>query len=1421
MPLFAANKIVIKLDTKGKIGTSIINCRFPTDCPGLLPSDIEYKHPEDDFMDWSVGDFDYETKQTETGKEFIIDPHSKGCYPILIEDPLYMEDALPVCAYQITLSSSESFPQEYTLAADSEGHQWLFPGIPKSSAVFEKEKEHFVVNVPPHRDVKSVNFQLTEFSGDVVIYISRTEMYPNEKTDDTKFAHEGMIMFTNSSSLDGTYYITVEGLTTSSFGLTCNIIGFNDEQEDYALTLEAGVPQRGVLLPNQEHPAQFYKFKLNVDEKWVGTIKIAVSTLRGNVLVGVNNNGNMPLPNVHTWKSYGRDLEIASDDPNFKRKGTYHIGVFVDWTKLKLGDIVFTISYSIKEKNNEGEKPYLQQHQFVSPLTPFYGTIRKGEVEFFEAFVLPKDKKITVYKQADVGDVDIFLTTDPDNLYPTVSSYTYTTKNTFRDYIELTESDFTKICKGVEDTICSFFFSVLPKGDQAETPYSISMSREYKQAEKEGEDRITWVPLEDGRQIKTDVPVSGSSNFYFYTTPYNPGVVTVSCPGKIISIYAAKTKVEIGISAKPEIKAVTSENYEYSSFDSGTASVGISSLTIPAYENEDTNIVSVAVYFFDVDSTAADNSRFTILASTEMTYIYTGRPYYGTVQENKYMYFFFDVYKDSTTLLISLTTLDDGDPDLVVSTGYDSRPTLESHQFASVSLQRTELLEINDLDIYPLNSMANTWVVGVYGRKASTFTLTVLYEDQKTVELTQGQPFEMYTREESKMFFKYYQSRSSDLEIKIDQLSGSMEAYISTMKGDGDLVSNLPNETNYSWKISPSYNPVINIPSTDPKTCYNCVFLITLKSSEASKLSIIITEGNKFAQVQNGMTYSGALAGESIKKYSFSSSNIDQILLSLSVIGSRLDAYISHNPTVNETNYVWTTELSPANPSTVLAMKKSEYEEFLRKQDPSKRKGVWNGQKEIPSENNTFYIVFKNPFYSSVNYSFTVGAKDSSTVMKHGYKHPLTISPNGGVGSLLYYSADEEEILKIIIEFTVERTVSTGPDSEFDRYLKKGLPLNVYYWSDKSTAGLGSQVSLLKDYVMMDSVSELPSDHGKRRYKIREAFTTISRRGKFQFEIENPFSVAADVQVTAYSTEYGSLSLGQNSQFSNSLSKGMSETFEVYLTSKGQWYFFVQACAGNVDFSLGDNPANLATGSSNTIEITQETNAIKQIEIKEAGMRYVRIGRSESSRADNAQFTLSSSFFADDPKQYNYELRSSAPNFQTKYIFGPHNSILTVDIPAINVMDAAENDEIIYRVKACPERADEPDAATNVCRMYEECKTAEIQRKLSSNEGFRASVERLLPGKYYVQVTAEIQHKGKMVKFVPYPVQYLTIEKSITNKLSEALGTILLALGILAISGIICYKCYGKFKKVTEDRGFELPSFGGKRKEYGFLGDDL
>ena len=1411
IPLVAAERIRIVLEAKAALGLDVTSCRFPNDCPGLLPGTMEARYSENALLSRDRST-EFKPEKTVEGLKtsIIIDTHSGGCYPILVRDEKFLNESLPVCAYKIIVSSDHGSPIEYKLTADPQGHDLLYIGEPKTAHSNSKESHFYMVYVP-HKNPNMVSIQLTKFSGDVKVFASRENKFPVEDSHDNyTTSHEGFIIYKNLSDLSGMYYIGVISQQVSSYSISISVLAEDGSKMDYALLLDEGIPQRGVILPQHEHPERYYKIDLNLIDNWNGTLRIVINALKGHVLLAVNNNEAVPSPAFSTWKTKGHELEVPSTDNNFKRKGFYHVGVYVDWDAEladEVDDVIFSILYYLKDSDEApGEKKGISTanlvHILLTPMNPFHGTVKKGEADFFEVFVLPRYQQITIHKQSDVGDVDLFASIDPNWNSPRDDTYTHTTKNSHTNSILITKEELDQLRSRSELGFERLYVSVIPRAGEEEVSFTLSITPEYET----GFDTPTMLPLEDGRQLQLSVPKKNNpAYFYFYPLASQYSVVTVTCPDKDIIIYANSIKVVVGIAVQPTLTPPTEAIHNYSSKGYQSYSVGFAHINIPPPFTSTSSIVTLAVFFNDTDNTtkAEDESKtFTILASSHSTNIFTGSPYYGVALEDQYTYYSFAVFQQSCTILISLTMLNDGDADLVVSYGADERPTIEKHEFASISSQKTELIEIDKLDIYPRQYMGGTWMVGVYGRSNSTFTLTVLFEEQKIVNLRAGIPFEMFLKESSKIHFKFYHENNKNVQINLNKFSGQIDAYVTNLPKDVDFALHLPNKTHTVWSISHDDNVPLVVYNDNPQACSECLYLITLEAVLSGKFAITVTEGAKIIKIQTGLHYTNQIGPFESSLYVFTSQNEEEATLNFGMRGPQLRVYVSHNPTVNSSNFIWNTTLMPNTPDSILK---------LNKADSDKKEGqnlVWDGYRLVKSQRDSFYVYFENPTMIPINYSFTATTKEGNVILKSGFKHATTIGPQENT-EFLFYSPDIDEIIKVIIEIIIKREAASG---SFDENLLKGLIVGGEFWSDKMTAGVGAPVILKQDHLIHDKVE---TEGTMTIYHLRQILTTNSKKGRFSFSVYNDYNQEVDVTARIYSARSGVVPIDQNNQYSSTLTRGRSETLEVYLAERGLWYVWVYACSGDLELSIADS----STGQQmedNKIKLSAKEQSFYHIGNKDAALKYIRLNRGPDSTKD-AHFMLITSHFNED-RWYEFDPVDHNHAINHEYDYDPVNSRLRIQFHSLEFhkWHVDPMDEIVYHVKVCPYK----EEVDNLCSVGDGCRFDhhKVLSKLDSGQ-LTSRFDKLPPGSYAVYITANLDHLGKLVKTIPYHVTVFEIKQPFFSQLAEMALIILFGAAALCIISILCFKGYKKLKQVKNDGNFELQMFG-QRRTYDVLGQE-
>lgn len=97
------------------------------------------------------------------------------------------------------------------------------------------------------------------------------------------------------------------------------------------------------------------------------------------------------------------------------------------------------------------------------------------------------------------------------------------------------------------------------------------------------------------------------------------------------------------------------------------------------------------------DEEIHDHDSFSIVVTSSIHHLVEGVPVKGFVQENSIVYYIFELNRPTAQILVSLTPINNGDPDLVVSKGGEERPTATKYRWASESF-KSEHLTINRED---------------------------------------------------------------------------------------------------------------------------------------------------------------------------------------------------------------------------------------------------------------------------------------------------------------------------------------------------------------------------------------------------------------------------------------------------------------------------------------------------------------------------------------------------------------------------------------------------------------------------------------------------------------------------------------------------------------------------------------------------
>jgi hypothetical protein len=238
------------------------------------------------------------------------------------------------------------------------------------------------------------------------------------------------------------------------------------------------------------------------------------------------------------------------------------------------------------------------------------------------------------------------------------------------------------------------------------------------------------------------------------------------------------------------------------------------------------------------------------------------------------------VANPDSILLISVTPIGAGDPDLVVSFGDGERPTFDHYDFISATYKAEQLQIERKNGTVTEKGMAGVFIIGVYGYSNCTYILTAAFSNHKILYISPGLPTEGVLAEKDVVFFEYYHYTNTSFRVILSKEIGDTVALINTYNKNEDYYSSLPmqNRSNFYWstsEVNDRSRGIVHVKKEHSKFCQFCTYLISvtgLASGGLSKFTLVISREGNAISLQSGRTLHDSVdKGESIL-YSFLSS---------------------------------------------------------------------------------------------------------------------------------------------------------------------------------------------------------------------------------------------------------------------------------------------------------------------------------------------------------------------------------------------------------------------------------------------------------------------------------------------------------------------------------------------------------------------
>jgi hypothetical protein len=135
--------------------------------------------------------------------------------------------------------------------------------------------------------------------------------------------------------------------------------------------------------------------------------------------------------------------------------------------------------------------------------------------------------------------------------------------------------------------------------------------------------------------------------------------------------------------------------------------------------------------------------KYTLAAYSDIMHLSENMPVTGFVQQGQYNYYVFKADCAKCALLIAVSTISTGNPDMYVTYGEQRVPSKEDYDFKSETF-KNEVLELDITNAFytdkRIKSMEGNYFIAIYGSKNSSYTISIAQETQSMAYLIEERP---------------------------------------------------------------------------------------------------------------------------------------------------------------------------------------------------------------------------------------------------------------------------------------------------------------------------------------------------------------------------------------------------------------------------------------------------------------------------------------------------------------------------------------------------------------------------------------------------------------------------------------------------------------------------------------------------------
>jgi hypothetical protein len=722
--------------------------------------------------------------------------------------------------------------------------------------------------------VEKISFQLTSYSGDADLFISRKEPYPNRENSENVSQNEYYMSDTiiiNEQPFDGNYYVSVKGASSSYYALLYRIdIKTEKPNESNIITLIDGLPQ-SFSMKNGDVALNF-TFKVYSKQNF----DIVLTPERGKFKMYLDFEKKKTLE-LHRWTG-STFIHVDSTERGFVSNKYYILRVA---QQLSFTDIFSSHKFKFSLVFKTSKKCSMLEASM-----PTYGEVNHDEYSFYVFPIVKANLNVTISLTDYTGDPNLIVSLHQNNKYPSVDNYDFISSNIGNDNLLIEWKNIVegnKECAN-DNSNCMIYMSVYTSNEHSDYLLLASYSLWH-----------TFVPLIDGMPIEDQCQ---DQNIYYIIGSNYTTILHITKNSGDLDIYIG----QIDVSTNPNKQNwIIPNNKTYTQKPTLKANVFSAKL----------NSCSSCAYLINItpkENTTSISSFTIIYTIFEAEYLQEGVQTINSVGNNQYVYYEFYSYCGNCTLSISITPITNGNPDLYVLFGEDIKPSHINYHFKSNS-PAGDFLQITPNDtIFKTqdNGIQGTYIIGVYGQKECTFSIMAMTSKNNLITLANGIPYTIRTVPSSPITISYQHTTAASISVTINMLYG--DAYILANVCEDptapDVMDHIPTDKSFAWSSKDTYNPSsLIIESSHPNFKKDALYLISIISSTESIYTVVLSDYSSITIMKFNEPMRIHMMKQTLMVSFVPDENID-IEIIPTVFSGSFAYYLLREPTDNYTNAI-------------------------------------------------------------------------------------------------------------------------------------------------------------------------------------------------------------------------------------------------------------------------------------------------------------------------------------------------------------------------------------------------------------------------------------------------------------------------------------------------------------------------------------